>query len=304
MSGAALTIGVTTRNRPDSLVRCLSSLAEIADIVGEVIVVDDSSEPPASRALDRVPPQVRQMVRVVEQTGHAGYIVGRNTTMRLAANEHVLLMDDDAYVKDGDALRRALAVLQLHDDVAAVACAQAEADGSPWPAAMQASRSSRACVVTAYIGFAHLLRRSVFLALGGYRELFHFNGEEKDFCMRLLDAGYRVVYLPESRVAHVPDPSGRSDARYLRYSVRNDCLSALYNEPLPLPLVSVPLRLRRYAIMRRHHKVEDPGGFGWILRELAASVPRIWRERSPVRWATLRRWRQLRLAPAPFEMRP
>jgi GT2 family glycosyltransferase len=124
--------------------------------------------------------------------------------------------------------------------------------------------------------------------------------QEKDYCLRLLDAGYRVVYVPDARVAHVPDRSGRSAPRYLRYVIRNDCLSALYNEPLPLPLATVPLRLMRYAAMRRHGRVNDPGGLAWILRELARALPAAWRNRRPVAWRTFMRWRKLRASPPPF----
>ena len=65
---------------------------------------------------------------------------------------------------------------------------------------------------------------STFPEIGGYRESFGFYGEEKDLCLRLLDAGYVTVYLPEALVAHVPDDSGRSQQRYLRFVSRNDCL--------------------------------------------------------------------------------
>jgi GT2 family glycosyltransferase len=141
------------------------------------------------------------------------------------------------------------------------------------------------------------LRRSVFLQLGGYTESFHFYGEEKDYCLRLLDAGYRVVYLPDALVAHVPDPSGRSHARYLRYVVRNDCLSALFNEPLPMALISVPLRLRRYRRMARSGGIADPDGLRWIVGELAAAVPRALATRKPVKWASILAWRRLRRTP-------
>jgi GT2 family glycosyltransferase len=273
----------------------------IDELVAEILVLDDSSDPPAWHVLQDAPDIIRRKTRVVDQPGDRGYIVGRNTLMRLASHDYVLSMDDDAYVIDEGAVRRAVRVLQEHPDVAAVACAQAEADGSLWPVAMQPSRAGYPCVITAYIGFAQLLRRSTFLSLGGYRESFHFYGEEKDYCMRLLEAGHRVVYLPDARVAHVPDRAGRSDARYLRYVIRNDCLCALYNEPLPLPLLSVPLRLTRYAVMRRHGSISDPGGMRWILGELSAALPAVWRERSPMRWVNLRRWHQLRATPASFE---
>lgn len=299
-----LTVGVATRNRPQSLLRCLESIALIDDLANEIIVVDDSSDPPIAHALGQVSETIARKMRFIEQAGSQGPIVARNTMMRLAENDCVLLLDDDAYVIEAGAVRRAVEVFQRNPNVGAVACAQAEADGSPWPAAMQPSPVEYVCYVAAYIGFAHLLRRRVFLELGGYQESFHFYGEEKDYCLRLLNAGYDVVYLPDARVAHVPDPSGRTESRYLRYVVRNDCLSAIYNEPLPMLLVTVPVRLARYVTMRRHGGASDPGGLRWILAELVASCPTVWRNRKPMRWASIRRWRRLRRAWPAFVSRP
>src|SRR5204863_5634 len=121
------------------------------------------------------------------------------------------------------------------------------------------------------IGFAHLLRRSLFLRLGGYRESFQFYGEEKEYCLRLLSAGCQVVYLPHARVVHMAALVERDHSRYLRFTIRNDCLAAVYNEPFPLPLLTVPLRLLRYFKMRGD--TPDPGGLQWIVRELARKLP-------------------------------
>jgi GT2 family glycosyltransferase len=297
-----ISVGIATRNRRGSLLRCLASLSLVDDLIDEVIVVDDTSDEPLGDLAAEAPPAIAPKLRVIVQTGRQGPIVARNTTVRLARNECVLLMDDDAYVIDAPGIRRGVDVFRRHREIGAVAFAQAEADGAAWPAPMQPATATGACYVPAYIGFAHLLRRSVFLELGGYLEPLHFYGEEKDYCLRLLDAGYAVVYVPDARVAHVPDRSGRSDSRYLRYVIRNDCLSALYNEPLPLPLATVPLRLMRYTSMRRHGRVDDPGGLWWILRELMEALPLAWRNRRPVAWRTFVRWRKLRTSPTPFPM--
>ena len=302
MATERISVGIATRNRRRSLIRCLVSLALIEDLIDEVLVVDDTSDEPLGEVAAELPPAIADRVRVILQPDRQGPIVARNTTVRIARNECVMLMDDDAYVIDAAAIRRGVEVFSRHADVGAVAFAQAEADGSAWPAAMQPSQESRACYVPAYIGFAHLLRRSVFLRLGGYLEHLHFYGEEKDYCLRLLDAGSAVVYVPDARVAHVADRSGRSASRYLRYVIRNDCLSALYNEPLPLPLASVPLRLMRYASMRRHGRVADPGGLIWIVRELATAFPEVYRNRRPVAWRTFMRWRRLRMSPPSFPL--
>jgi len=295
-----LSVGVATRNRPESLARCIVSLAVLSDLVTDIIVIDDSSDRPIRPALDRLPANLREKLTFISQPDQQGPIVARNTMVGLAKNEIVLLLDDDALILDDRGIRRALDLICQHENIGAVACAMAHADGSPWPSSMQPSPASYLSYVPAYIGFAHLLRRDLFLMLGRYRTLFYFYGEEKDYCLRLLNAGYDVVYDPDALVAHLVDPSGRNQARYLRYVVRNDCLYSLYNEPLPLVLATIPVRLYRYVKMSRHGNVQDPEGFRWIVKELLASMPKVVRDRKPVRWASVRRWRWLRRASPAF----
>jgi len=220
--------------------------------------------------------------------------------MRAAKSEYVLSLDDDAFLLDGRSVRRALDALRADESLAAVAFAQANADGTPWPASMQPGRATEVSQVAAFIGFAALIRRDLFVQLGGYPERFGFYGEEKDYCIRALDAGHGVVYLPDAPVAHVPDPSGRSMSRYLRHVIRNDCLFSLYNEPFPMMLATLPVRLQRYFPMLRAHGISDAGGFRWIVRELVASLPQTWKRRRPVRWRTVREWRRLTRHPPAY----
>ncbi len=48
-----------------------------------------------------------------------------------------------------------------------------------------------------------MVRRSAFEAIGGFDEREWMYGEDLDLCWRLADAGYRVRYVPQARVAHV-----------------------------------------------------------------------------------------------------
>jgi GT2 family glycosyltransferase len=289
---AHLTIGITTRNRPDALARCLASLVPLASLAPEVLVFDDGSDPPAA---------AEGGVRIIRDASSPGYIVGRNRLVSEAAAPFVLLLDDDTRVLSLASVERAMDVLARDPVVGAVAFAQAEADGRPWPAAMQPSPADYACIVPSFIGFAHLLRRDLFLRLGGYRETFVFYGEEKDFCLRLIDAGHRTVYLPDALVSHVPDPGGRSLTRYLRFVSRNDCLNALYNDPLPRVLWTLPARYLLYFRMRRGWKIHDPWGWIWLAREVVrvASQPSF--ARTPVSREAVSTWRALRLAPPRYQ---
>ena len=290
-----LTVGITTRNRHDSVQKCVESLRHIDALAPEILVFDDASHTPVSETL---PAQPR--LRIIRDDNGPGYIVGRNVLVNQAQGDAVLLLDDDAALLHGDAIARALEIIGSDPQVAAVAFAQANADGTPWPEAMQPGRGLSPRYVAAFVGFAHLLNRRVFQKLGGYRESFVFYGEEKEFCLRLLDRGFRVVYLPDALVAHAQDASGRMPQRYLRYVTRNDCLHAVYHEPLWRLLWVVPARLALYFKMRRDWKIDDPGGLRWILSELAANAGAAVRVRKPISRRTRAAWRRLRHGSAPY----
>lgn len=290
-----LTVGITTRNRPESLRTCVDSLRYIAHLNPEMLVFDDASEVPACETLRSHP-----HVRIIRDDRGPGNIVGRNALMKAARAATVLLLDDDAALLSGSGVERALRVIQSDRQVGAVAFAQAHADGTPWPEGMQPGRGQTPRYVPAFIGFAHLLNRAVFLGLGGYRESFVFYGEEKEYCLRLLDSGHRVVYLPDALVVHAQDAAGRTPQRYLRYVTRNDCLHALYNEPMWRAMWLVPARLALYFRMRSQWRIDDPGGLRWIISQLAGNARAALRSRRPVSRKTLASWRHLRDGSAPY----
>jgi GT2 family glycosyltransferase len=289
-----LSIGITTRNRPDALRACLESLAVLAPMQPEVLVFDDGSEPPAQETVGEAGKHVRFL------RGPTGTSAGRNRLVQEASNEIVLLLDDDTRVLTAESIERGMRI--MHDDpaVGAVAFAQANDDGRPWPPSMQPSSAVAPAVITAFIGFAHLVRRSTFLALGGYRELFEYMGEEKEYCLRLVDAGMKTVYLPDAYVVHRRDPGARDSRRYLRLVSRNDCLNSLYNDPLLRLVWTVPGRFMLYFRMRRGWKIHDPGGPWWLVREIVTKLPAVWRDRRPVSRATLARWRELKSGQVPY----
>jgi GT2 family glycosyltransferase len=264
-----------------------------------VLVFDDASSTPVSDRLAGW--SIPIAVRVLRDERAPGYIVGRNRLVRESTAPLVLLLDDDAALLGGEAIERALRLLESDRRPAAIAFAQCDGAGARWDDGMQPARSRMACSVPSFIGFAHLVRRDVFITLGGYRESFEFYGEEKDFCLRLIDAGYRTVYLPDALVIHEPDQSGRSRQRYLRYVTRNDCLTALYNEPLGRLVWLLPARLALYFRMRRAWNVDDPWGWAWALRELLRCAGPVFRDRKPVSRETVETWKRLRKTPEPYE---
>ena len=89
--------------------------------------------------------------------------------------------------------------------------------GSSWVSAALPHTFSMACrpAVTAYFGMDQvvrsytaitaacmLVRRSVFEEMGGFDEAFPVAFNDVDFCIRLGQAGYRVLYTPHAELTH------------------------------------------------------------------------------------------------------
>jgi GT2 family glycosyltransferase len=301
MSVRPLTVSVTTRNRPDVIERCLTSLASICDLVDRVIVLDDASSPPLDgRRLAGLAENAGIALEILRVETHSGTAAGKNTIARRARAPYLLSLDDDAFLVGDGPVREALAVLQRDPGVAAVAFAQSDANGRRWPSGQQPSAAEGPCYVPAFIGFACLIARDRLIEIGGYRESFIIHGEEREVCLRWLDRGLHVVYLPGAAVAHLASAANRDQRAYVRQVMRNDCLAALLNEPFARAVCIVPYKLWSYTRMRAEVPGGDSGGLWWIVRELLRSAPAVWRERRPVRWSTLREWRRLRALSPPY----
>ena len=197
---ARVTVVVTTRNRKEDLRICLASVQR-QTLPVETIVIDDASTDGTGDMIRAEFPDVRL---ICHQEMH-GYIRGRNEGARLATGEVLVSLDDDAAFSSDRIIEDALACFD-DDRVAAVAIPYIDVNREP-TVRQVAPDANATYVVESFIGTSHALRRSVFVKLGGYREELFHQGEESDYCVRLLAAGY-VVRLGHGR----PDPSLRVSA--------------------------------------------------------------------------------------------
>ncbi len=292
--GLRLTVGIASRGRAGSLARCLSSLACVDDVLDEIVVVDDGSDEPMEPAVRAaLTPAAQRKLRMLRFSPGRGLAAARSECVREARSPWVLNLDDDTAVPSAAPVLAALRAIAADARIFAVAFAQADERGAPWPPGAQPAPVDHPCWTASFIGFAHLVRRDAFLALGGFREQLLINGEERELCLRALDADLGVVYLPGARIAHLADPANRDVRRYLQLTVRNGVLASIYDDPWPLLCVRVPVRLFAYFRMRRGWHVDDPGGFRHVVRWIGRDLPLALRQRRAVRWRTIRRWREL-----------
>jgi glycosyltransferase involved in cell wall biosynthesis len=163
-----------------------------------------------------------------------GCVAQRNRGALLCTGDIIFSIDDDAEFSSPHIVEQTLAGFS-HPRIAAVAIPYIE----PYKSNHEFQKASDAdaiWLIDCFRGTSHALRRDVFVKLGGYREHIVHQGEEMDFCIRLLNHGFVVRVGFGDVVIHHAFPK-RDLRRMDFYGRRNDVLFAWRNVPMPyLPI--------------------------------------------------------------------
>jgi len=131
-------------------------------------------------------------------------------------------------------------------------------------------------LVGAVCGAAMLVRKDLFLKVGGFDEDFFAYFEETDFCWRALLHGFKIVYIPDSVIYHVLAGSWSHESSPIRvflgernrlltvlknFEVRNVTKALIMSIGFDFIMFYVLLKLKRYQGV----KVILKGNY-WILR--------------------------------------
>lgn len=218
-------IVIATKDRKDDLRRAIASAIRQTEPV-EIIVLDDGS---TDGTLDMVSSEFPQ-VRLERSPMPLGYVAQRNRGALLCSGEIIFSIDDDAEFSTSRVVEQTLDRFS-HPRVAVIAIPYVEPQRSKREF-QKAPDADAIWVTESFRGTAHALRRDVFLKLGGYREQIIHQGEEMDFCIRLLNNGFVVRLGFGDVIIHHEFPK-RDWRRMDFYGRRNDILFAWRNIPMP-----------------------------------------------------------------------
>jgi len=281
---AEVTVVITTKNRMDELRKAVAS-ALMQDARPRVLVIDDGSTDGTSDMMCREFPGA-QLERVEQSRG---YIVQRNRGAALAQTPFIVSIDDDAVFSTPRIVSQTIAEFRdPHIGAVAIPFINVNQD----KIVRQSAQDERGIYVTgSYIGTAHALRRELFLDLGGYREFLFHQGEEEDYCIRMLAAGYVVRLGRADPIHHLESPK-RDFKRWDIFGRRNNVLFAWCN----VPLVNFPVRLLATTFNGLRHGVRQRRLLRMIhgLALGYAAIFRYWDQRRPVPAWAYRAFRRLR----------
>jgi GT2 family glycosyltransferase len=215
----AVDVVILTWNDAALLDAAVASTREQDGVDVTVIVVDNGSEPPARTGPD---------VTLRRSDTNLGVGGGRNLGTRAGSAPYVCLLDSDARLRP-QALRRLLAPLLTDDTIGLTAPVfsgqppEASAGRAPTlrrKLARVLNRTDRYESTPAQgsaswwdvdfaIGACQVFRRDAFTAVGGIDESARFGPEDVDFCLRVREAGWRVVQVDGPACDHPPRRNSR-----------------------------------------------------------------------------------------------
>ncbi|MGP6089028.1 glycosyltransferase family 2 protein [Antarctobacter jejuensis] len=207
-----VSIVITSRGRPDALMRCLTGVAQLDYAPFEVVVVAC----PAGCAAVTARPDADRIKLL--QFDEANLSAGRNLGIAHAAGEVIAFIDDDAVPEP-----LWLQHLTGPFDDPEIACAggfvigrngisfqwqarSVDATGTahdlPLPDMSPTVPQPPKGLVTKTEGTNMAVRRTVLTDLGGFDPAFRFYLDETDLNLRLAEAGYRTAIVPLAQVHH------------------------------------------------------------------------------------------------------
>jgi len=222
-----LSIITVSWNVRELLRDCIKSVdSGRADLILEMIVVDSASS-------DGSPDMIRQefpWVKLVSSQENLGFPRGNNIGIRQAKGRNILLLNPDTMII-GDALAVMVQYLDNHLDAGGLGAQLLNSDGSiqsskrRFPTFLTAifestwlEKIAPAAIMRDYYaldlpddetsdvdwvtGACLMVPKRVIEKVGMLDEGYFMYSEEMDWCRRIKDAGWRIIYLPQAQIVH------------------------------------------------------------------------------------------------------
>jgi GT2 family glycosyltransferase len=224
-----LSIVIVNYNVKHFLMQCLQSVHKaISGIEAEVFVVDNASSDHSVEMLKEKFP----WVNVIANTENTGFSCANNQAIHLAKGEYVLLLNPDTLVAE-DTFVKCLDFMHQTPDAGALGVKMINGNGEFLPESKRALpipsvafykifglsklfpnskrfgsyhltylNNDKTQSVEVLSGAFMFIRKKVLDEIGLLDETFFMYGEDIDLSYRILKAGYKNYYLPDTRIIH------------------------------------------------------------------------------------------------------
>ena len=194
----------------------------------EVIVVDNNSADNSAEMIKKEFPQVA----LIENKDNLGFGKANNQALKITKGDYLMFLNTDVVVLDG-ALNKLVNYFDEHADVMMVGPRLLNKDltfqyacrrmlPNPMNSFFHLFGLTKIFKNSKFIneykqyavdpeitgptealsGAAMMFRKQVYNEIGGFDERFFMYGEDLDFCKRVLDKGWKTVYVSDAKIIH------------------------------------------------------------------------------------------------------
>jgi len=251
-----LSIIIVNYNVKVFLEQALHSIGKALEgISSEIFVVDNASRDGSVALIKRKFPNVK----LIENRKNVGFARANNQALKEAKGEIICLINPDTLVSE-DTFRICLDYLQNHPDTGVVGCKILNPDGTlqlacrrsfptPWVAFSKVVGLNNlfpksklfgkynltyldpeeTTEVDAISGSFMMIQKKAVDEVGLLDETFFLYGEDLDWCYRMRQAGWKIVYLPKTQIIHYKGQSAK-EATFNHLRVFYSAMSLFVNK--------------------------------------------------------------------------
>lgn len=230
-------IGITSKNRAVILPKAINSALDQSFDNKIIWIYDDASS-------DNTKELQAKFTSINWTFGDTskGLVWARNMFMQKNGYDYFCSLDDDAWFIDKAAIEKALEYMKANSDVGALGFDMLSPDAPD-----QKTTQPYFLEANNFIGCGHIINLKAAKKIGYYTPNPGFyGGEEKDFCIRLINFGYKVVTYKGMYVWHDKTPVARNLIKQHQSGVCNDLVFTYRRAPLVVLIPALSAKLYKH----------------------------------------------------------
>ena len=224
-----VSIVICSYNTKNLLKRLLESIfSYLKNVKYEVIVVDDASSDASVTMIKKFFPSVT----IIQNTQNMGYTKSCNKGTVVSKGQYILQLNSDTFFEKKTDFKKIIDYLNAHKNVAIAGCKVLELDGKLDPTCKHSFPNLRNMFFLATglaliypkneilgeyylmyldenkiaevdcLGAFMMIRREVIEKVGLMDERFFIYAEDIDYCLRVKQAGWKIIYYPGIVIRH------------------------------------------------------------------------------------------------------
>ncbi len=258
------------------LEQCLLSVIKACENISYEIIVIDNNSIDGSREMIK---DSYSQVKLISNPENIGFSKANNIGVSKANGKYLLILNPDTVIAE-DTLQKIIDFAEKQENLGVLGVKMIDGSGSFLPESKRNIPTIKIATkkiignsenyyanyisenevseVEILTGAFMLLKRKIYLEVGGFDEDYFMFGEDIDLCYKILNKGYQNIYFGKSSIIHYKGESTIKDASYLKnfYGAMQIFFKKHYRENVLLNFIS-DVALRSMVLLKSTSKSKN-----------------------------------------------